>query len=270
LHPLEPIDWRLERADEHLATLDRERRAFFDDEDRRIVGHFDRDASEYVFRHTGDPPNPRLGLVVGEFAHHLRAALDNLLWQLVLLRGGSPTRQTQFPIYESRERYRREAGRMIRGVGADDRALIEAAQPYKHGIHAPDSYLTMLAWLNNVDKHRYIHVAFARPRQTPIKVSYGPQGEDAGFWPWNPRFVQDIGKITKAPYVPSRADEDSTELLRVPIEPSGPNPQMKVDAGAAIEISPSDPKHRLTLADLRDTRALVAHVIGDFRPAFDI
>jgi len=44
-HPLEAIDWRLERADEHLAALDRERRAFRDQKNGRVVGEFESDTS---------------------------------------------------------------------------------------------------------------------------------------------------------------------------------------------------------------------------------
>jgi hypothetical protein len=146
-HPLEAINWRIERADEHLTTLNRERQIFLAKEDRRIIGHFERDTSEYVFRVNGDPPDPRIGLIVGEFGHHLRAALDNLLWQLVLFRGGSPSRSTQFPIYESRERYLSSRW-MLRGISSDDRAVIQSVQPYHRGREAAHLHpLAIIAWL---------------------------------------------------------------------------------------------------------------------------
>jgi hypothetical protein len=82
VHPLEAVDWRLKRAHKHLTTLDRERKRFLarvDKKDPRFVGKFNSDTNEYVFRLNCKPPNPRLGLIVGEFAHNLRAALDNLV-----------------------------------------------------------------------------------------------------------------------------------------------------------------------------------------------
>ena len=110
-------------------------------------------------------PDPGIGVIVGEFGHHLRATLDNLLRQLVLLRGGSPTTKTQFPIYESRERY--ESSRwMLLGISADDRAFIESVQPFQHGERASKSYLSLLTWLNNVDKHRFVQSA-ALSREPP-------------------------------------------------------------------------------------------------------
>ena len=63
-HPLEAIDWRLERAKEHLTALDKERKRFlkrFDDEGRPIVGEFERDTSEYVFRVGCGFPTPVSG-----------------------------------------------------------------------------------------------------------------------------------------------------------------------------------------------------------------
>lgn len=270
-HPLQSIDWRIERADEHLAALDREIDAFLDEEDRRVVGHFEADSSEYVFKFTGEPPNPRLGLIVGEFAHNLRAALDNLVWQLVRLRGGSPTRRTEFPIYVSRKRYRDRGRSALRGVSADDRAAIEAIQPYHAGERAPDTHLAVLAWLNNVDKHRFLHVGGAFANHLDMPVYYGSsKGKPAGFFPWHPIPVQHVAEILDVQYVPTISSDDSTELMRVRIRASGPNPQMKVKGDAPLQVGLSDPQHNLILAHLRSIRNYVVSVIDGLRPRFDI
>jgi hypothetical protein len=58
---LETINWRIERADEHLAALDRERDIFLNQEDRLIVGDLDRNTGEYVFRFKGSFPIPVSG-----------------------------------------------------------------------------------------------------------------------------------------------------------------------------------------------------------------
>lgn len=268
-NPLQPIDWRLKRADKHLAALDRKRRAFLDQEGGGIVGHFDSDASEYVFRFGGDPPDSRIGLIVGEFAHNLRATLDNLVWQIVLLRGGSPTSKTQYPIYKSWEGYQ-SSGWMLRGVGADDRAVIEATQPFEHGGNPEHSYLALLAWLNNVDKHRFVHVGFALPATSPITVSYGREGEDAGLFPWNPNPVSGVRKIHYVRYSPFITADDRTELVRAGIETSDPNPEMKMNPDATVDIALSDPQQALTLRDLHRMRSLVGSIVEAFRPRFNI
>lgn len=267
MHPLEAIDWRIERADKHLAALDRERRAVLDQEDNRIVGHFERDSSEYVFRFGGKLPDSRIGLIVGEFGHHLRAALDNLLWQLVLLRGSSPTSKTQFPIYEGGERYQSSLW-MLRGVSADDRAAIEAVQPFKHGDQAGQSYLALLAWLNNVDKHRFLHVGCAIPRHLGIPVVF--EGQKAGLFPWQVYPVKDIAEILDVKYVPTITSDDRAELMRVRIKRSGSDPQMKMEGDPPIDVALSDPKHALIFADLKLIRDNVLGIIEGFRPRFDV
>ena len=268
--PLEAIDWRLERANEHLAALNDELDAIVDQEDGRIVGHFERNTSEYVFRFSGELPDPRIGLIVSEFGHHLRAALDNFVWQLILLRGGNPTRRTEFPIYESRKRYERNGRTALRGVSTDDRAAIEAIQPFQFGESAPQTYLALLAWLNNVDKHRFLHIGFARPRTSGIAVSYGTEGEDAGLFPWNPRFVKDVRKILYVHYIPTITSDDRAELARVGIEPSGPDPQMEMQSNAGFDVALSDPEHALILSDLNRIRDIVVEIVDVFRPRFEV
>jgi hypothetical protein len=158
------------------------------------------------------------------------------------------------------------AGDCLRGIGADDRAVIEACQPYQAGSDAADAHLALLSWLNNVDKHRLLHVGCVLPWRLPIQVSYGAEGEDAGLFPWNPIFVRDVAKLTAGPYVPAITDENRAELLRVPIEPSGPDPQMKVQAGASVDVVLSDPEHRLVLRDLRWIYQFVGIIVEAFRP----
>lgn len=271
-HPLKAVDWRIERADKHLSTLDDERDRVIDKKNRRIGGHFERETSEYVFRFEGELPKACLGLVVGEFAHHLRAALDNLVWQLVLLRGGCTTRQTEFPIYESRKRYRGSGRRALRGVSTDDRALIEACQPFEVGERPSKTALALLAWLNNVDKHRFVHVGCAKPFLTGVQVFYtdGVERQAAGQFPWNPRPVKDVGKILDVDYISPITSEDRAELARVRIEPNGPDPQMEVDGQASVEIVLSDPRQALTIFDLVAIRNQIVAVIDAFRPRFDV
>lgn len=270
MHPLRAVDWRLERADQHLAALDEERRTFLDEKDHSVVGDLDRDASEYVFRLTGDLPDPRLGLVVGEFGHHLRAALDNLLWQLVLLRGGSPTTKTQFPIYECRERYESSVW-MLRGVSADDRALIEEIQPYHLGDKTRQSYLALLAWLNNVDKHRFLHVGCAIPTTLRIQVFYRDAGgPTTGQFPWFPRIVRDIAEVTYVKYSPFIGGDDRAELARVGFLPNGPNPEVEMQGELRLNVVFSDPQGALLLDDLSIMRDMVGGIVDAFRPRFNI
>lgn len=267
--PLAAIDWRLERADEHLAALNRERDIFLDEKNRLLLGQFERDTSEYVLRFGGKLPDPRVGLIVGEFAHHLRAAFDNLIWQLVLARGGSPTSRTQFPIYESRKRYEDADTRMLRGIGSDDRAVIEAIQPFHEGERAADSHFAQLAWLSNVDKHRFVHIGCARARTFGVPVRYG-EGPSTGELPWNPQIIGDVAQILGVTYVPPLASDDRTELMRVRLIPSGPHPEVKVDSRAPLEIAFGDAQHSLVIGELAHIRESIVAVIEGLRPRLNV
>ena len=128
---------------------------------------------------------------------------------------------------------------------------------------------SFLAWLNNVDKHRFVHVSCAFPRKVPIRVSYEAEGEFAGFFPWNPLRVRDVRKILDVNYVPSITSDDRAELARVRIEPFGSDPQMKMKGDAPLEIALSDPQQALTLTDLGYVRQNVVWIIERFRPRFN-
>ncbi|HEY3737784.1 MAG TPA: hypothetical protein VGL26_10100, partial [Jatrophihabitans sp.] len=66
---LEGIRLKLARTDEHLRELERGIASL---QGRALIGEFDRDASEYVFRVEGDPPPAEWGLLTAEITHHLR------------------------------------------------------------------------------------------------------------------------------------------------------------------------------------------------------
>ncbi len=55
-----------------------------------------------VIRVAGNLPPLNWAIPMGEFAHARRTSLDNLLWALIIRRGGTPVPLvTQFPIYEN-------------------------------------------------------------------------------------------------------------------------------------------------------------------------
>lgn len=107
-------------------------------------------------------------MCVGEFAHNLRSALDQLVWQLAIAHGRCasqhgggrcPGRHSEFPI-----RTRRDPDRMdvqLCGVGPAARAYIESVHPPRRsrGLHALNGNLVgrglgILRDICNRDKHQ--------------------------------------------------------------------------------------------------------------------
>ena len=135
---LDGVMLKIRRADECLAFLDDQRRSLLEATGNRVVGEFETGSGDCVFRVTGEPPLD-WGIPIGEYAHALRSALDNLLWQLILARGGTPTKTTQWPIYEDEAKSIAKASGRTKiqaqtdGVLGEDLEFIEGHQPYKMG-----------------------------------------------------------------------------------------------------------------------------------------
>lgn len=67
-------------------------------------------------------------------SHNLRSALDHMVWDLVLLNGGTPDSNTEFPIYWDGAKYslKGQDSRKLSGVSPQAADLIEQSRPF-HG-----------------------------------------------------------------------------------------------------------------------------------------
>ena len=99
------------------------------------------------------------GTVIGDCLHNMRSALDHLVYALA----GSAARnaRTEFPIFVDRDQFRSKQGRLLRGVADDAVTVIKWVQPYRWGARASIHPLWILHELNNIDKHRLLHVTGA-------------------------------------------------------------------------------------------------------------
>lgn len=158
------------------------------------------------------------GVWIGEIAHNLRSALDQLVWQLALLKTNTPARNAQFPIFSvgktTRKRSngqliahfentRNSKGRlvlgdgrqMIRDLSPEHQAMIERFQPYKRGGsggHGRHNLLYLLSEINNADKHRLIQVIGAKPQSVGIS---GGTTQDISISPNRYRVLKDGAKL---------------------------------------------------------------------------
>ncbi len=150
------------RAEELLASVKAEADSYTECDPYRIVGEFAEDRRSYTaWCVLSEEPPIRLSVLIGEFIYDLRSALDHLADFLVRQNGGRPTKQTRFPIYDSR--FNRDGTERVfsisGGVSETALALIEGMQPYKRGENATSHPLSMLGYLSNADKHRNLVVA---------------------------------------------------------------------------------------------------------------
>jgi hypothetical protein len=123
----------------------------------------ERSASTVTYRMTNVGEfSPYLSVVVGDVIHNLRSALDHLAWQLVILDGGQPTDDTQFPIYASETNAKGNPRNVTIQPGINDQHIIDAlieVQPFteaKYGHDPATNALWIVHRLNIIDKHRLL------------------------------------------------------------------------------------------------------------------
>jgi hypothetical protein len=209
------------------------------------------------------------GIVLGDFLHNTRSALDHLVCALVAAAGATPGMNHQFPICDTDADWVSRVGRPPRPnkwLGHVDQAhisAIEALQPYQATTGLPS--LLTLRRFSNADKHRLIHGAVinttARPRLT-------------GVWAVPIRVVPIRGFDLE----PDTRLVDGTRIMRY-------RNQIEVTFNAAGEVEAPGADHRMHLGlklttafgevgnedtrirDFRKCLVDVTHIVEQFVPA---
>jgi hypothetical protein len=166
MYPLDKVRLKLDRAQEHLATLDLEIVEFLKFQPYRVDPHPQTATFKIgnvslptslpapgigIFRIVHEPPL-HLSLIVGDYIHNVRSALDHLVWQLQLTTKIEPNERSQFPIFS-----KPNAGRLKEWtIDVPDKArdIIESLQPY-HRANGPlrHNALWQIGKLDGIDKH---------------------------------------------------------------------------------------------------------------------
>ena len=168
---------KVARAQEHLDFMHLDFKRFEESQPYTLGQEFDPEAGKTFLVYT--PSELPLGwpLVLGEFLYNCRCALDYVVFDLS---GG--IEGSAFPVFADaalfNQRYRKD-GQPTRQSGlykiqgitdARVRDRIEAMQPY-HGGQPNDTALWMLHELNNVDKHRTLHLCRRVHNQVALHFS---------------------------------------------------------------------------------------------------
>lgn len=149
---------RVEENRYHIAPAEKDRRT-------------DRYALRVIAIDEVQPTLPVWSLVIGEVAHHLRAALDGLFWELARRRYAESIllknrQDIEFPLLVARKNQTHEQRlksirKRTRWLTPDDAALVDWWQPFRPGNGGTRSNLWLLQELNNADKHRVLQVCAA-------------------------------------------------------------------------------------------------------------
>ena len=147
---------KLRRAQHHLDLLTAEINSFLKSEPYKATAEFDRERKRFNVRgRIKSEPDPMWPVIAGEIAHHLRSALDQVVYQAAprrIQRSG----HCGWPIFvEMHDEWCRIRDNMASWLPSKVFALVEAAQPFKRtDIDPALDLLAILADLDNKDKHR--------------------------------------------------------------------------------------------------------------------
>jgi hypothetical protein len=229
---------KIERAREHGRALGDAFEAFLRSNPYKLTSDFDKAASCFVYRcSASDEPPAEWGLIIGDAAQNLRAALDHLYWQLARTEGGgvidpSQASRVQFPIAVEAGQFR------AAHLHPDDAEFVDSLQPYRasdplRGAVSPvhSHPLASLRALSNIDKHRVLHTAVS----IIDAATYGLVPTDVESYD-NPSFT-------------FNAFRDDVVVARAHAIASGPKPRLEMVGdfylSVAFDFSSSD-------ADLSD------------------
>jgi hypothetical protein len=162
-NPLERLTLRLDRAEEHLKTFDTDLRRFLKKRPYEFLPPEHHPEIKQVWYHVkvkGQPPT-ECSVPVGDALHNMRAALDNLVYALAVKESGEEVPpfhdKIAFPIHDD-PKFWKPNGQKIGAIPSRAKTIIESLQPY-HRRKTPHQHpLWVLQKLNNIDKHRFLHV----------------------------------------------------------------------------------------------------------------
>lgn len=156
---LDAIRLKIKRAAHHIAELNTLLLAFrslhpyeVDSKPHRTP---ELDHTTLYVKSIADPPE-EFPLIVGDAIHNMRSALDHLVWHLVEVGGGTPNKDTFFPICvdpDGRHKFQSAIGKgEIKKIPKGADKVLLAAQPYVSG----NDTLRLIHDLDINDKHRLL------------------------------------------------------------------------------------------------------------------
>lgn len=147
----ESVLLKVQRADKHLADLEASGRRFQRAKPNSVTIATDPETGDRVWVvHIHEGPPPTHAVIAGDVVHTLRTALDHMMCALVEANGGTVTKATEFPIFESARSYEVRAAEKVQGARQEAIDAIGILRPYRGG----NDGFWKIHKLDIIDKHR--------------------------------------------------------------------------------------------------------------------
>lgn len=219
---------KLERAREHLITLQTTIEKFLETDPYDQIGqqHERPGNTILVVLHLKKKTElpVLLPLIVGDAIYNMRSALDHLAYSLCVANMGDAIKEgrSMFPIHAAVGSYMDAGVQACRQMSDEVKAIIERLQPYHAGNKASDHPLGLLNQLSNIDKHR--HLVFTGAATVKQEITLLPNSEDC-------ELIGLQSEVRTGPF------DDHTDVARLLIRRTGPNPRPKLDTYITIDIA---------------------------------
>ena len=177
-HPLDGARGKVTRAMQHAVSLREHCSRYSSSVGTSLSVKHDAASNTVEVRldRVEDPP-PYLSAILGDIAHNLRSALDQVIWQLALMGPNAEAlddervaRTIQFPIKSSKEQFRSLS--MLKHFDAETKLRLESWQPFNNlegGTHLVNP-LAILQAISNTDKHRLLIPAVGKINLDDIQI----------------------------------------------------------------------------------------------------
>ena len=237
---------KLRWAKHHFEVLRSQIEPFKERDAHHFSVEVDPEAGKYTFYvHGLEVPDPDWGLIVGDCLHNARAALDYVavnLWALVTGENPAEVVGVGFPVYDDPKKLAGGVGKLRKEPAFSGyMARIEELQPFNAGnpsIWGVDgaarlpSALDRLTVLDNIDKHRVVHVTWfgLRFMAGTIANEAPPEFVFTGASGVGEHALEDGAKIWECTFetpLPSRWEPTQVQMKRhFPIEVAFPDPSL--------------------------------------------
>jgi hypothetical protein len=157
---LSEVREKIKRADKHIDDLETALVQFRDTNPYSITVDVETETGKPIVQITkADPVPPQINLIAGDAIQNLRSSLDYLACALVRQNQASPSKFTEFPIFDQPISTRKLEARFdgkVKGMRHEVANQIKDIRPYQGG----DNLLWRLHRLNIIDKHNMLVTVF--------------------------------------------------------------------------------------------------------------
>ncbi len=273
MHPLNGSRLKLRRARKHLDSIKVAIDSFLASKPYAFVLEADPKPPNYnIVARVRHLPDEEWGLIVGDFAHNARSALDLLVYQLSQLPyDDERCFDLEFPIFDKVKGYSNKVQKCLVGVAPEHITVIGDFQPYKRPKGSYDDALGILHTINNADKHRIINVVGAIGRFKGMGFGAGRigtniiRGSRIGIRVDNSSSVNFGDDFTYSGVGDGLIVKDRTVVAKLTFN-TAPQVKMFPDFEIAIRFGEGDPRiqGRLVVDTLTSIYDRVKEVIGKF------